>query len=100
VESDVRTQVVSTGPALIAATARFARFYGDTFAHSRRRHSFAYSDNLTGRFVSQDQRSANYEIADAAMLVIVDIRSANSHRQNPNENLAFLRSRNRALFNS
>jgi len=100
VESDVRTQVVSTGPALIAATARFARFYGDTFAHSRRRHSFAYFDNLTGRFVSQDQRSVNYEIADAAMLVIVDIRSANSHRQNPNENLASLRSWNRALFNS
>ena len=99
-ESDVRTQVVSTGLALIAAIAWFARFDGDTFAHSGQRHSFADLNNLTGRFVSQDQRTANHEIADAAVLVIVDIRSADSHRQNANEYLAFCWSWHRALFNS
>ena len=79
VESDVRTQVVCAGPALIAATAWLARFDGDTFAYSRWRHSFADFDNLTGRFVSQDQRTADHEIANAAVLVVVDIRSANSY---------------------
>jgi hypothetical protein len=79
-ESDVRTQVVSTGPTLIAATAWLARFDGDTFAHSRLGDSFADFDYFTGRFVSQDQRAADHEIADAAVLVIVDVGSANTDR--------------------
>jgi hypothetical protein len=55
---------------------------------------------LAGRFVSQDQRAADHEIADAAVLVIVDIGSANSNRQNPDEDLAFGRSWNWTLLNS
>jgi len=47
-ESDVRTQVVSTGPTLIAATAWFARFDGDTFAHPSRRDPLADFNYLTG----------------------------------------------------
>jgi len=35
--------------------------------------------------MSQDQRAADHEIADAAVLVIVDIGSANSDRQNPDQ---------------
>jgi hypothetical protein len=99
-ESDVRTQVVSTGPTLIAATAWLARFDGDTFAHSRRRDSAADFDYLTGRFVSQDQWVADHEIADAAVFVIVDIGSANSDGQNPEQDLPFRRSWNWALLNS
>src|ERR1700731_2971946 len=49
--------------------------------------------------MSQDQRAANHEIADAAVLVIVDVGSANSDRQDPNEDLAFRWSWNRTLFN-
>jgi hypothetical protein len=99
-ESDVRTQVVSTGPTLIAATAWLARFDGDTVAHSRLGDSLADFNYLTGRFVSQDQWAADHEIADAAVLVIVDIGSADSNRQNPDEDLAFGRNWNRALLNS
>jgi len=55
---------------------------------------------LTGRFVSQDQRAADHEIADAAVLVIVDIGSANSDRQNPDQDLAFRRHWNWTLLNS
>jgi hypothetical protein len=77
-ESDVRTKVVPTGPTLIAATAWLARFDSDTFAHSRQGDSLANLNYLTGRFVSQDQWAADHEIADAAVLVIVDIGSANS----------------------
>jgi len=89
VEPDVRTEVVSTSPTLIAATAWLARFDGDTFAHSRKWDTLADFNYLTGRFVSQDQRAADHEIADAAVLVIVDIGSANSDRQNPDQDLAF-----------
>jgi hypothetical protein len=99
-ESDIWTQVVSTGPTLIAATAWLTRFDGDTLAHSRRRDSLADFNYLTGRFVSQDQRAPDHEIADAAVLVIVDIGSANSDRQNPDQYLAFRRSWNRTLLNS
>src|SRR5207249_1646543 len=70
VEADVGTQVVSTRPTLTAMTARHARFDGHTFAHSRPRDSLADLNDLTGRFVSQDQRAANHEIGDAAVLVI------------------------------
>jgi hypothetical protein len=70
-ESDIRTQVVSTGPTLIAATAWLTRFNGDTLAHSRRRDSLTDFNYLAGRFVSQDQRAPDHEIADAAVLVIV-----------------------------
>jgi len=55
---------------------------------------------LTGRFVAQNQRSEDLEIADAAVLVIVDIGAANSDRQNPNQNLTFRRCWNWALLNS
>ena len=50
--------------------------------------------------MSQDQRAADYEIADAAVLVIVDIGSANSDRQNPDQDLAFGRLWNWTLLNS
>src|SRR5438093_1375493 len=76
VEADVGTQVVSTRPTLTAMTARHARFDGHTFAHSRPGDSLADLDDLTGRFVSQDQRAANHEIGDAAVLVIVDVGSS------------------------
>jgi hypothetical protein len=99
-ESDVRTQVVSTGPTLIATTARLARFDRHAFAHSRRGDSLADFNYLTGRFVSQDQRAADHEFADAAVLVIVDIGSANSDRENPDQYLTFRRSWNRTLLNS
>jgi hypothetical protein len=89
VESDVWTQVVSTCPTLTAMTARLARFDGHTFAHSRPGDSLADFNYLTGRFVSQDQRTANHEIGDAAVLVIVDVGSANSDRQNSDQDLAF-----------
>jgi hypothetical protein len=39
--------------------------------------------------VSQDQRASDDEIADAAVLVIVDIGSANSDGQNLDQDLAF-----------
>jgi len=50
--------------------------------------------------VAQNQRSEDLEIADAAVLVIVDIGAANSDRQNPNQNLTFRRCWNWALLNS
>jgi len=81
-------------------TARFARFDGHTFADSRPGDSLADFNYLTGRFVSQDQRAADDEIGDAAVLVIVDIGSANSDRENPDQDLAFRWTRNRTLLNS
>jgi hypothetical protein len=50
--------------------------------------------------VSQDQRAADHELADAAVLVIVDIGSANSDRQNPDQDLAVRRRWNWTLLNS
>ncbi len=81
-------------------TARLARFDGHTFAHSRPGDSLADFNYLTGRFVSQDQRAADDEIGDAAVLVIVDIGSANSDRENPDQDLAFRWTWNRTLLNS
>src|SRR5437660_9004279 len=50
--------------------------------------------------MSEDQWAADHEIADAAVLVIVDIGSANSDRQNPDQDLAFRWSWNWTLLNS
>jgi len=80
VESDVWAQVVSTGPALITAAARLSRFDGDPLAHARRGDSFSDCDYLTGRFVSQHEWAADHEFPDSAVLVVVDVGTANSHR--------------------
>src|SRR5439155_11720537 len=71
-ESHVWAKVVSAGPTLIAATAGPTRLDRDAIADSRPCDSFADLDYLTGRFVSEGQRTADNEIADAPVLVILE----------------------------
>ena len=99
-EFDVGAQVVSPGLALIAATARLARFDGDPLAHAPRRDSCSDLDYLAGRFVSQHEGAADHEITDSAVLVVMHVGSANSHRENPDEHFAWRWSWERALLDS
>ena len=78
-EPDVRTEVVTTSKALIAAPAWLARFDRHPFADARLGNSAANLDYLARRLVTEDQRALDHEVADPSVLVVVDVGPAHAY---------------------
>jgi hypothetical protein len=80
VEAHVRAEVRIATLAPFAVTARDSRFDGDTRADSRLCDSRTVRDDGAGGFVSERKRVRDDAIADAPVLIVVDIRPADTNR--------------------
>ncbi len=86
-EAHVCAEVRIAAFAPFAVTARNSRLDGDAGADSRLCNSRAVRDDSTGGFVSEREGIRDDAVADASVLVVMDIRPADTHRVRADENL-------------
>src|SRR5207253_2517243 len=94
----VGTQVVTPSQALFAVPARHAWLHGDALAGGQGGHAVADSCDDPARLVPEDQRLVDDVGADPAVLVVVDVGSADPYRPNLDEHLSRTRFWHRPLF--
>ena len=76
------------GSAVLAGTTGDAWFDRDAVTLGEGFDAGSERDDLTSGLMAEDERLTDDVAADAAMLVVVDVRGADAHRPNANEHLA------------
>ena len=87
-EHHVGAEVVAAGAALGAAAAGDARLERHAVARAMAGHLRADLDDAPGGLVPEHHRRAHDEVADAAVLVVVDVRAAHADGGDLDEHLA------------
>ena len=72
-------KIAAAGLAVIAEPAGARGIRRDPLAHSHRVHAVGYIRDLRGKLVAQDKRTVGHRRTAMALLVVVQVRSANSH---------------------
>ena len=67
--------------------------YCDSVANAHFGHAGANFDHFSGNFMCEHQGFADFEIQDSALMIIVQVGSADSSGTEPHQDLAILRTR-------